>query len=283
MPDDPRYQIRRWSDPRSFLDRAERWLVQREAEHNLLLGISDRLLRGDHRWASPIYLATIEAEGELVGCAWRTPPSKLGITRLPIASVPSLARDVADVYSEISGLMGPEAESSEFARCWTRARGAQWSLGTQQRIHALERVLSPRARPPGVLRRAEAADLPLVVDWGAGFARGSGMEDFDSAVYSGRLVGEGAVYLWEHGEPRSMASDVARTPSGARIGYVYTPPAFRNHGYATATVAALSQRLLDDGRRFCVLYTVLENPVSNAIYARIGYRPVVDVVDVWFR
>lgn len=41
-------------------------------------------------------------------------------------------------------------------------------------------------------------------------------------------------------------------------------------------MAALTARLLRT-RRFCTLYTDLANPVSNKIYARIGYEPVRDV------
>ena len=47
-------------------------------------------------------------------------------------------------------------------------------------------------------------------------------------------------------------------------------------------MAALSQRMLDAGRRFCFLYTDLSNPTSNAIYQHIGYEPVCDVVDLHF-
>ncbi len=46
--------------------------------------------------------------------------------------------------------------------------------------------------------------------------------------------------------------------------------------YPTACVAALSQRLLDQGNTYCCLYTDLANPTSNAIYRHIGYRPVCD-------
>jgi predicted GNAT family acetyltransferase len=60
------------------------------------------------------------------------------------------------------------------------------------------------------------------------------------------------------------------------VNAVYTPPELRGQGYATATVAALSHLLLDRGYRFCCLYTDLANPTSNAIYQRIGYRPVTD-------
>jgi uncharacterized protein len=61
---------------------------------------------------------------------------------------------------------------------------------------------------------------------------------------------------------------------------VYTPPALCRRGYASACVAALSARLLTEGRRLCFLYTDLANPTSNAIYQKIGYRPVYDIDDI---
>lgn len=38
--------------------------------------------------------------------------------------------------------------------------------------------------------------------------------------------------------------------------------------------------MLEQGLSFCVLYTDLSNPTSNAIYLRIGYNPIADVGDV---
>jgi predicted GNAT family acetyltransferase len=57
-----------------------------------------------------------------------------------------------------------------------------------------------------------------------------------------------------------------------RINFVYTPPAHRGRGYASACVAALTRRMLDEGRRYCFLFTDLSNPTSNGIYRAIGYE-----------
>ena len=76
--------------------------------------------------------------------------------------------------------------------------------------------------------------------------------------------------------PVAMAAAVGPTPGGIRISAVYTPPAERRRGYATALVAALGRAQLEVGRRFCLLDTDLANPTSNAVYRRIGYRPVRD-------
>ena len=78
------------------------------------------------------------------------------------------------------------------------------------------------------------------------------------------------------GEPVSFGGFGGLTPNGIRIGPIYTPPELRRRGYASALTAALTQMLLDRGRRFCFLFTDLANPTSNSIYQRIGFRPIGD-------
>ena len=40
------------------------------------------------------------------------------------------------------------------------------------------------------------------------------------------------------------------------------------------SVALLTQRLLDQGWKFTALFTDLDNPTSNSIYRKIGYRKI---------
>ena len=63
---------------------------------------------------------------------------------------------------------------------------------------------------------------------------------------------------------------------------MYTPPALRRRGFASALTADLSQRMLDRGYRFCFLYTDLSNPFSNKVYLRIGYEFVCESADYSF-
>jgi RimJ/RimL family protein N-acetyltransferase len=72
----------------------------------------------------------------------------------------------------------------------------------------------------------------------------------------------------------SFAGYGGETPNGVRIGPVYTPPEHRRRGYGSALTAALSRRLLGEGRRYCFLYTDLANPTANRIYRAIGYELV---------
>jgi predicted GNAT family acetyltransferase len=84
--------------------------------------------------------------------------------------------------------------------------------------------------------------------------------------------------VWERdGRVVSMAGVVRRTPRSTAIALVYTPPALRRKGYASAVVAALSQRELDAGREWCSLLADAANPTTNHIYAEIGYEPRCDL------
>jgi predicted GNAT family acetyltransferase len=88
------------------------------------------------------------------------------------------------------------------------------------------------------------------------------------------------VYLWEvDGEVVHLTSANPPAFGAARIGPVYTPARQRGRGYAGAAVAQVSQLILDEGARPC-LFTDQANPVSNRIYQRIGYEPVVDMANL---
>ncbi|NNM32648.1 MAG: hypothetical protein HKO53_06260, partial [Gemmatimonadetes bacterium] len=52
--------LRRHAGPEDFLASAEAWLVAREAEHNLLLGIVGSLLETPGRSGQAVYLATLQ-------------------------------------------------------------------------------------------------------------------------------------------------------------------------------------------------------------------------------
>lgn len=59
---------------------------------------------------------------------------------------------------------------------------------------------------------------------------------------------------------------------------VYTPAERRGHGYASAAVAQVSRRLLAEGARVC-LFTDRANPVSNHVYAELGFTAVTDMAN----
>lgn len=264
--------------PAAFLGRAEAWLLEREDLHNLVLSIAYAgALAGERN--SDAFWATVEVAGDVAGCAIRTPPHKLLVTDMPLEAAEPLVRAVANEYEAIPAVLGPAPVASEIASAWVAYRGGGWRPGMAHRIYRLDEVEHP-VEVRGRMRIATEGDVPLAVTWADGFARDTGMGFSAPEEAVARWVEQGSLFVWEHEErPVSIAVAQGRTPRGARVGYVYTPPELRGRGYASACVAALSQRLLESGLEFAVLYTDLANPTSNAIYQRLGYAPIGDVGD----
>jgi predicted GNAT family acetyltransferase len=144
-----------------------------------------------------------------------------------------------------------------------------------QMIYQLDRV-NEIVLSPGELVLATDEHLDLVADWMVAFSEVTHDRlGRDDAIESARLkIAAAGLYLWQDEEPVSMARRARPTQTGIVVTGVYTPPACRNRGYATACVASLSRLLLDEGYAYCALYADLANPVSNHVYLKIGYRPV---------
>ena len=84
------------------------------------------------------------------------------------------------------------------------------------------------------------------------------------------------LWLWddEAGLPVSLAARTPAVAGVARIAPVYTPPEHRRHGYATAVTAACTADALARDAERVVLYTDVADPSANAMYQRIGFRPI---------
>ena len=273
--------VERLPDVDAFLAAAGPFLAEREAEHNLLLGIASNLQAGLVPASSePNDFFVCRAAGRIVLAALRTPPHNLVLSEVDdLAALTALADATTEL--QLPGVSGPSGPAGEFAERWAGAVGRPPRLVLAERIFRLTRVRPPAA-PPGRLRLATPADRALLVDWFQAFtdeALPPGTPPFDPGLVDRRIAG-GGIYLWDDDGPVAFASVGSRTPNGARVGPVYTPPDRRGRGYASACVAGASQERLDSGLRFLFLFTDLANPTANHIYEAIGYEPVRDV-DIW--
>jgi hypothetical protein len=159
------------------------------------------------------------------------------------------------------------------------------SYAVKRALRAFElRKVVYRGHAPGRLRVATEEDFDLTAFWALAFNQEALGEhdELGAQIMAKRAIQNGNIYLWEDGRPVSMAAKARPTAHGVTVNLVYTPLELRGRGYATACVAHLSQRLLDDGWQFCTLFTDLSNPTSNNIYQKIGYRPVCDFTEFAF-
>ena len=274
-------EVERHADAERFLEAAQNWLLEAETENNLLLGIALNS-RGRPPGDPPPYWATVRDANGIVGCAGRTPPYHLVLSRVPVAGIAALVEDAGRVYASLNGVGGPTADAEEFARAWIARRGGTWKTRFRMRLHELTSVSFPAPQPAGSLRKATEADLPLAREWVDAFVRDVGLPT-SMPDMAQRLIDRGLLFFWvDFGHECAMVASQRETRSGCAVNMVYTPPQFRRSGYATAAVATLSDALLKGGRRFCCLYTDVANPTSNSIYAKIGYRPIRDDVEIDF-
>ncbi len=282
-------EVLRPEDAVSFLRLAGSLLERDEARNQLPLGIAGNLTTRPDAF-EVVHFWVVRDGDEPVGAAVRTEPFNLvlGDPSSEAALGPLLEAIVAD-DPEVPGIVGnvPFVEPAAERLAGASGRTAERILS--QGVYGLTSVRDI-ARAPGEPRTAVPADRALLLGSLRAFADES-LPDPEEAFrhmehnLENRFGSEGTgFWLWEDGgQPVSLAGFSGPTPTGIRIGPVYTPPEHRRRGYATTLVADLSSWLLGHGHRACFLYTDLANPTSNRIYVEIGYERVCDAMEFSFR
>ena len=263
-------EILRHENAAAFLAAAGPYLREHETTNHLVFAIAERDPQG-------AFFATAGS----AGVALQTPPYPLLVSELPESALDPLIETIVASGFAPTGVNGSSATSRAFASRWCARNGMRAAPRITMRSHVLERVM-PAGRAPGMMRPARDGDLELATRWCAGFQSEIRSSQHEApAALAGRLLPR--LFFWEHhGETVSMAAINGLTPRGRRIGPVYTPPEHRQRGYAEALVAVLSQSILDEGLRWCFLFTDVANPTANAIYRRIGYEPNGEIEEIAF-
>ncbi|MCL5998948.1 MAG: GNAT family N-acetyltransferase [Chloroflexi bacterium] len=280
-------ELTTYSNAGAFLQQTQTALEQDEVANNLMLGIAMRLWHSPDTYKSTPYLATVRDHAGLVAAALMTPPHPLTLYahRQTLGDACELiAGDLLANGWPVRAVSGRAPLAGEFAAVWSRLTGADYKINVHMRIYVLHTV-TPAPPVAGRFRVATEADLGIVAQWSRAFIMEALPADDPNSAddMAQRRVREGDIYLWEDGgHAVSMAAKSRPMNNGITVNLVYTPPEQRGRGYATACVATLSQRLLDEGWKFCVLFTDLSNPTSNSIYQKIGYRPVCDFDEYGF-
>lgn len=224
-----------------------------------------------------------EDEDSVRGAFMHTPTYPVLLSAMPEEAVRALAGALADMKQPLTGVNAEEGRARAFAAVWRDRTGADAQILRRMRLFRLGKLTWPEPIPDGDARTATKADRDLVISWFDAFAREVSEPERDHDAQADERLTYGGITLWQAGgAPVSMAG-VTRTVGGmVRVGPVYTPAELRGRGYAGAATAAVSQAALDAGAADVVLYTDLANPTSNALYQRIGYRPVEDRIVLGF-
>ncbi|MEY9877327.1 GNAT superfamily N-acetyltransferase [Streptacidiphilus sp. MAP12-33] len=265
-------------DVEEFRAAADACLSADPAGNTLLLTVSETVRQRGPFAFDEEYRARFgwqrDRDGAVAAAFAQTPP------RGPLLGVmgEASARALAATLGPVPTVIGEDAAVRAFAD----AAGRPWEVFRAERLFRLGEVTAPDPAPEGSARLATDDDIPLLERWFTEFAADVGEPGGGFQIVE--RVEEGRVLLWQDadGRPVSMAGWSPRVAGQVRIAAVYTPAELRGRGYAGALVAQASSDLRRAGAEQVLLFTDLANPTSNALYQRVGYRPVADHTVVTF-
>ena len=223
--------------------------------------------------------------GPLTAAFMHTPGYPVMLSGMSETAAAELARDLTAARHGVPGINGAQQAADAFTAAWRDRTGDAVTVQRRMRLFRLARLVPPALPAEGSARPAAGTDRDLLTAWFEAFARevNDDIPGHDHGADVDKRLGYDGITFWEAGgAPVSIACLTRAVGGMARVGPVYTPPELRGRGYAGAATAAVSQAALDAGVREVVLYTDLANPVSNALYERLGYRAVEDRVVLSF-
>ncbi len=283
-----------YSDVNEFCELTYPFLIKNEAENNLLFGILESLKVDIHTYdpTDNPFLIIIYEDEEISSVSIRTPPHNqiLSVTK-NLDAISVLVDLLIDNEHQIPGVIGFKDGVKIFIELWASKMGKKPVLATNERIYQLTEV-NQNISNSNSFENASEEDRKLLINWGQSFMKeilkDAPQDQIDRSIQRMEIMMNKSLQkkdifvLKAGGTIVSIARASRGTPNGQAVTLVYTPPQYRNHGYATELVAKLCSSILKKGKNYCYLFTDLANPTSNSVYMKVGFRPVIDVDEYRF-
>lgn len=292
-----------FTDPRAFVSEAAAHLAADPVINTVVATIAERMARRlDERGDlpdlgyEPWWAIARDEAGHVCGAAMRTAPAPIAalfVLPMPDDAARELARELHARGEVVRGVNGALPAARLTAEAAAGLAGGDATVVMHTRLFELAELNVPGA-PPGQLRAPHPEEAQLLAEWiGAFLVEADEQAGREPGTEHGELPGlddileriaDGRLWVWADSDDRPVHLTGVNPPSFGvrRIAPVYTPKEHRGRGYASAAVAEISRRILADGHRAC-LFTDQANPTSNAVYERLGYRPVVDMANLVIR
>lgn len=280
--------VTRYAGAAEFLSSAEPFLMEDEALNSLLIWTA----RAQARQASPrrrrtAYYALAGQPGRPEAVALMSNSRKLLLAGKS-GGMGALARDLATIRPTLFTVIGPANAARNFADAWCSLTGARLGDVLQQRLHATTGISASHNLPDGSLTPAVEDDSALLSRWLLAFQREAVPDesgDLQTArIIINRLLSDKDLFVWQLPDGRyvSMAAKARPLRHSVSINLIYTPAEERAQGYATACVAGLTSLLLGSGFSTCTILSNRTKAGFDKIYAKIGYAPLAEFVEINF-
>lgn len=267
-----------------FFDRVAEILKKHEIQNNLLyMNINNGLSHEeDLDWVSSnMVMATVEDEnGNILLSAIRTIPMPMVFyeteNKRNDEAVDCFIEGLIKNDITIDYIFTEKDLAESFIEKYSKRINRNFNLDEKLVLYVLEKV-KPLILPNGSFRIANNEDMYFLPYWLTDFTVYCKLGDWniENGIFkTQKTIAAGNAYIWEDNTPVSFAASVRNVSNCVFIGNVYTPPHYRGKGYSTACVSSLTQKLLNDGWKYCALYADCTNPYSNKVYRSIGYKEV---------
>jgi predicted GNAT family acetyltransferase len=279
MPTTPALTVIRHRDADAFLAAAQPALVRDPAARAFYTALAMAPAERIGAFEATRYFATLDS-GSILGVAMQTAPDRqLVLQGCDVAAAPAFADDFAETGRPLRGVVGERPVCEAFLSTWATRHDDRYELWVHTRNHCLTAVADDLPGCPGSMRVADESDADWVVAQQIAFVNEVRIPEAPERVERAvrQRIAQRRFRIWDRDAVAvAYAGFSDAGEAGARIGPVWTLPPHRGRGYATALVAAVARELLARGKQELFLVTDIANPISNAIYARIGFRPLRD-------
>ncbi|MGW6910376.1 GNAT family N-acetyltransferase [Streptomyces sp. NPDC054940] len=269
-------------DVDDFLARAGDFLRSRPGTHVMQLTWAERVrVHGAKAFGTdaPVF-GVLERAGEVHATFYRLPHRGCGLSPLTPEQADTLAARLAALGHSLPSISADRCTATAFAEAWQRHTGAMPRLrDIRLRLYRLGTLTPPEPPPAGRGRVLGEQDLDQAIFWCGEFAKAVGeVVTLNAGTWADSRFADKRYTLWEtpDGTPVSIAGMNPVIGGQVQVDIVYTPAHLRGRGYAAAVTAEVSRAALAAGAREVVLFADLSNPTSNALYQRLGYRPLAD-------
>jgi len=262
-----------YSKAKDFSDDVLETLNHHEIQNNLLF---INIIDGPNK----TMVTVKDDEGNLLLTAIRTLPFPMVMyetdNKRNDEAVDFFASSLLEHNIDVDFIMTEKELAKSFCEKYGKLTGKNYNNNMSLVLYILEKV-NELELVKGNFRKLDKNDLFYLPYWYADFEPACKLGEYDLShgiEEANKAVENGNAYLWADDYPVSIAATVRRTSNCIFIGQVYTPPNLRGKGYSTACVSYLSQKLFDDGFKYCALYADCANPYSNRVYQKIGYKKI---------
>ncbi|WP_144614153.1 GNAT family N-acetyltransferase [Bacillus cereus] len=269
-------QLHVYEEILTFKEEVTPFLEKNEQENNLILGVLQMIQQ-------PIFMGIAKREEEIAVVFLQTEEKKqiiIATSEMSEEDIVELGKKLTKVYPNVPGLIGNKKIVQKLAEEIAVLENKKTTVAMEQGIYELKHV-KKKWKGDGVFREVSSDELTLIEQWIYQFCedvklpttKEEARQTAHTLITNRRIFG-----LEVDGKLVSVAAKTRPTTNNITVNFVYTPKEARKKGYASSCVAALSQRMLDEGYKTTTLYTDLANPTSNKIYQEIGYEQIEESV-----